>query len=185
VTPAHLSFPRHLWLSDARTIPEDTPLSQVPYGSAISTIKEIDDLNSKMPKAIAVVETAHSFPASVENYWAAKPDKPSDLEISAEKLAPFFYAICRACPRRLYSMAEYFTHITAEENEELQSVCCVFQTAMAFVRITTMKDLEEAYCHAWENPESDIKGETASIPELATPSQLFQERNKGQETIDQ
>jgi len=168
VTPAHLGLPKRFWLTDAKTVPEDAPLTQVPYGGAISALKEVDKMHSHMSKVVAFVESAHRIYASVEKYWEGKPDKPSKLEIAADEFLPLFsYVIIRSCLGNANSsMAFINDFMTPQEcSGEPGYYFATFQSALAYVQSLTDRDMEDAFCDAWEIPRPEREEATSTQPE--------------------
>ena len=169
ITPAHLGLPKRFWLTDAQTVPEDTPLTQVPYGSAISALREMDKMHSHMSKVVAFVESAHRIYTSVEKYWEGKPDKPSKLEIAADEFLPLFsYVIIRSCLATVSSSMAFINDFMTEQecSGEAGYYFATFQSAFAYVQTLTEKDVEDAYKDAWgiPRPDKEEKNATATTP---------------------
>jgi len=158
VTPAHLGLPKKFWLTELQTIPESTPLAQIPYGTAVSALADIDKMHSHMSKVQVFVESAHRIYSSVEKYWDGKPDKPAKLEIAADEFLPLFsYVIIRAHLATANStMAFINDYMTDQESGgEPGYYFATFQSAFAYVQTLTEKDVEDAYCDAWGLPRPD------------------------------
>jgi len=169
-TPAHLGLPKKFWLTDAQAVPEDTPLNQVPYGSAISALSEIDKMHSHMSKVVAFVESAHRIYTSVEKYWEGKPDKPSKLEIAADEFLPLFsYVIIRSHIATGTSSLSFINDFMTEQecSGEPGYYFATFQSAFQYVQSLTEKDLDDAYKDAWGIPRPDREESQPKTPTTA------------------
>ena len=171
ITPAHLGLARKFWLTDQATVPAATPLAQVPYGSAVAALADIDRMRSHMAKVQVLVESAHRIYTSVERYWDGKPDKPDKLEIAADEFLPLFaYVIIRSHIASPSSTLAYINDFMTEQEcaGEAGYYFATFQSAFAYVQTLTKDDIAQAYAEAWGNPKPYPKSTPA--PESTSAS---------------
>jgi len=131
-TPTHFGVPGRLCLTAAETIPEDTPVAQLPYSSAIIALKGMEKLHSAASKELAVLEAAHHIISVEENNGGQLVDA----------LAPIMlFAVVRSSPRSCFSTMQFIDDFADEGLSEASYYFTCFKVVVQHLLTLTEKDL--------------------------------------------
>ena len=142
ISPAHLGINKRFWLTDKTSFDPATPPEQLPYGEAISILKQLPACKTSNECVQCLSDTGKAIYGAITKYYEGKPPP----EVTADEFLPLFaFVAIRSQVENPFSTCKYIEDFMSEKESvgEKGYVLVTFQTSMSFVIALDQKEVDE------------------------------------------